>query len=109
MFDSVIPWTVVHQAFLSFTISQSLLRLMFIESVIPSILLIFFCPLLLLPSVPSQKHHDHFRKGRGTRDQIANIHWIIKKALEFQKNMYFCFIDYASAFDYVDHDKLENS
>ena len=56
--------------------------------------------------MPSQKHHDHFRKGRGTRDQIANIHWIIKKALEFQKNMYFCFIDYASAFAYVDHDKL---
>ena len=73
---------------------------------IPSILLIFFCPLLLLPPMPSQKHHDHFRKGRGTRDQIANIHWIIKKALEFQKNMYFCFIDYASAFAYVDHDKL---
>ena len=41
-----------------------------------------------------------FRKGRGTRDQIANIHWIIKKAREFQKNIYFCFIDYAQAFDY---------
>ena len=50
-----------------------------------------------------------FRKGRGTRDQIANIHWIIKKAREFQKNIYFCFIDYAKAFDYVDHNKLENS
>ena len=47
-----------------------------------------------------------FRKGRGTRDQIANIHWIIKKAREFQKNIYFCFIDYAKAFDYVDHNKL---
>ena len=47
-----------------------------------------------------------FWKGRGTRDQIANIHWIIKKAREFQKNMYFCFIDYAKAFDYVDHNKL---
>ena len=44
-----------------------------------------------------------FRKGRGTRDQIANIHWIIKKAREFQKNIYFCFIDYAKAFDCVDH------
>ena len=44
-----------------------------------------------------------FRKGRGTRDQIANIHWIIKKAREFQKNIYFCFIDYAKAFDYVDN------
>ena len=43
-----------------------------------------------------------FRKGRGTRDQIANIHWIIKKAREFQKNVYFCFIDYAKAFDCVD-------
>ena len=50
-----------------------------------------------------------FRKGRGTRDQIANIHWIIKKAREFQKNMYFCFIDYPKAFDCVDHNKLENS
>ena len=47
-----------------------------------------------------------FRKGRGTRDQIANIHWIIKKARVFQKNIYFCFIDYAKAFDCVDHDKL---
>ena len=47
-----------------------------------------------------------FRKGRGTRDQIANIHWIIKKAREFQKNIYFCFIDYAKGFDCVDHNKL---
>ena len=46
-----------------------------------------------------------FRKGRGTRDQIANIRWIIEKAREFQKNIYFCFIDYAKAFDYVDHNK----
>ena len=47
-----------------------------------------------------------FRKGRGTRDQIANIRWIIEKAREFQKNTYFCFIDYAKAFDCVDHNKL---
>ena len=47
-----------------------------------------------------------FRKGRRTRDQIVNIHWIIKKAREFQKNIYFCFIDYAKAFDCVDHNKL---
>jgi len=47
-----------------------------------------------------------FRKGRGTRDQIANIHWIIEKAREFQKNIYFCFIDYAKAFECVDHNKL---
>ena len=50
-----------------------------------------------------------FRKGRGIRDQIANIHWIIEKAREFQKNIYFCFIDYTKAFDSVDHNKLENS
>ena len=49
------------------------------------------------------------RKGRGTRDQIANIHWVIEKAREFQKNIYFSFIDYAKAFDCVDHNKLENS
>ena len=50
-----------------------------------------------------------FRKDRGTRDQIANIHWIMEKAREFQKNIYFCFIDYAKAFDCVHHNKLENS
>ena len=50
-----------------------------------------------------------FRKGRGTWDQIANFHWIMEKAREFQKNIYFCFIDYAKAFDCVDHNKLENS
>ena len=50
-----------------------------------------------------------FRKSRGTRDQIAHIHWIIEKARKFQKNIYFCFIDYAKAFDCVDHNKLENS
>ena len=47
-----------------------------------------------------------FRKGRGTRDQIANLRWIIKKAREYQKNIYFCFIDYAKAFICVDHNKL---
>ena len=47
-----------------------------------------------------------FRKGRGIRDQIANIRWIIGKAREFQKNIYFCFINYAKVFDYVDHNKL---
>ena len=50
-----------------------------------------------------------FWKGRGTRDQLANICWIMEKAREFQKNIYFCFIDYAKAFDCVDHSKLENS
>ena len=54
-----------------------------------------------LPDVQAE-----FRKGRGTRDQIANIHWIMDKAIEFQKNIYFCFIDYAKAFDCVDHKKL---
>ena len=53
-----------------------------------------------------QDVQDRFRKGRGTRDQIANIHWIIKKAREFQKNVYFCFIDYAKAVDCVNHNKL---
>ena len=47
-----------------------------------------------------------FRKGTGTRDQIANIHWIMKKARKFQKNIYFCFIDYVKAFDCVDHNTL---
>ena len=50
-----------------------------------------------------------FRKGRITRDQIANIRWIIEKSRDFQKNIYFCLIDYAKAFDCVDHNKLENS
>ena len=57
-----------------------------------------------LPDVQAE-----FRKGWGTRDQIANIHWIKEKARGFQKNIYFCFIDYAKAFDGVDHNKLENS
>ena len=50
-----------------------------------------------------------FRKGRGTRDQIANIHWIIKKVRQFQKNIYFCFIDYAKAFDCWSEETVENS
>ena len=50
-----------------------------------------------------------FRKGRGTRDEVANIRWIIEKAREFQKNISFCFIDFAKAFDCVDHNKLGNS
>ena len=50
-----------------------------------------------------------FRKGRGTRDQVANICWVIEKIREFQKNIYFCFIDYTKAFDCVDYNKLENS
>ena len=50
-----------------------------------------------------------FRKGRGTGEQIANIHWIIEKAREFLKNIYFWFVDYTKAFDYMDHNKLENS
>ena len=56
-----------------------------------------------IPDVPAG-----FRKGRGNRDWIANILWIMEKAREFQKNIYFCFIDYAKAFDSVDHNKLEN-
>ena len=57
-----------------------------------------------LPSVQAG-----IRKGRGTRDQYANIRWIMEKAIEFQKNIYFCFIDYGKAFDCVDHNNLENS
>ena len=60
----------------------------------------------------NQEHPDvqtGFRKGRGTRDQIASICWMIGKAREFQKNSYFCFIDFATAFDYVEHNKLEDS
>ena len=60
----------------------------------------------------SQKHPDvqaGFRKGRGTKDHIANICWIIEKAREFHKSIYFCFIDYIKAFDCVDHNKLEDS
>ena len=50
-----------------------------------------------------------FRKGRGTRDQIANIRWVIEKTREFQKNIYLCFVDYTKAFDCVDYDKLVES
>ena len=67
---------------------------------------------ILQPRLQQYVNREHpdvqagFRKGRGTRDLIVNIHWIIKKAREFQKNIYFCFIDYAKAFDCVDHHKL---
>ena len=69
---------------------------------------------LKIPQARLQQYMNHeladvqagFRKGRGTRDQIANICWIIEKARDFQKNLYFCFIDYAKAFDCVDHNKL---
>ena len=69
-----------------------------------------------IPQARLQQYMDHehpdvqpgFRKGRGTRDQIANICWTINKAREFQKNIYFCFVDYAKAFDCVDHNKLGN-
>ena len=79
------------------------------------------CPKLVLPihllQARLQQYVNHelpdvtagFRKGRGTRDQIASTHWIIEKAREFQKNIYFCFIDYAKAFDCVDHNTVENS
>ena len=82
----------------------------------PSIVLISHTSKVVLKSLQArlQQYMNHdlpdtqagFRKGRGTRDQIANIHWIIKKAREFQKNIYFCFIDYTKAFECVDHNKL---
>ena len=70
--------------------------------------------MLTIPQVRHQQYVNQelpdvqagFRKGRGTRDQISNICWIMEKAREFQKNIYFCFIDYAKAFDYMDHKKL---
>ena len=73
--------------------------------------------MLKILQVRLQQYENHelldvragFRKGRGTRDQIANIHWIIEKARGFQKNIYFCFIDYAKAFECVDHSKLEKN
>ena len=74
--------------------------------------------MLKIPQVRLQQYVNHklpdvqtgVRKGRGTKDQIGNIHWIIEKAREFQKNIYFCFLDYAKAFDCVDQNKLwENS
>ena len=67
---------------------------------------------ILLPRLQQYTNHEladvqvGFGTGRGTRDQITNIHWIIQKEREFQKNMYFCFIDYAKAFDCADHNKL---
>ena len=65
--------------------------------------------LLTMPKPELPVVQAGFRKGRGTRDQIANIHWIMEKAREFQTNIYFCFVDYAKAFDCVDHNQLENS
>ena len=70
---------------------------------------------ILQPRLQQYTNHElpdvqaGFRKGRGIRDQIANSHWIIKNTREFKKNIYFCFIDYAKAFDCVDNNKLENS
>ena len=60
-------------------------------------------------TVNFQRFKLDLQNRRGTRDQIVNVYWIIKKVREFQKNIYFCFIDYAKAFNYVDHNKLENS
>ena len=73
--------------------------------------------MLKIPQARLQQYVNHelpdvqagFKKARGTRDQIANICWVMEKAREFQKNIYFCFIDYAKAFDCVAHNKLENS
>ena len=73
--------------------------------------------MLKIPQARLQQYRNHelpdvqagFRKGKGTRDQIANIRCIMEKAREFQKNIYFCFIDYGKAFDYVDNNKLKNS
>ena len=113
MSDSSTLWTAAWRPSLSFTISGSLLKLMSIESVIPSDHLILCCPLLLVPSLNVMSKlwatthvQARFRKGRGTRDQIANICWIMGRTREFQKNIYFCFLDYTKVFDRVDHNKL---
>ena len=81
-----------------------------------TIALISYASKVMLKILQARLHQDincelpdiqaGFRKGKGTRDQIVNIHWIIKKAREFQKNTHLCFIDYAKAFDCVDHNKL---
>ena len=100
------PWTAPHQASLSFTISRSLLKLMSIELMTPSNHFILCGHLHGYMNRELPDVQAGFRKGRGIRDQIANIPWIIKKAREFQKNIYFCFIDSARASDCVDHNKL---
>ena len=69
--------------------------------------MVLICISLIISELPDIQ--AGFRKGRGTREQIANIRWIMEKAREFQKNIYFCFIDYAKTFDCVSHNKLENS
>ena len=76
---------------------------------INSVVMIFFVQFFCIQQYVNREPPDvqaGFRKSRGTRDQIANICWIIEKAREFQKNIYFCFIDYAKAFDFVDQNKL---
>ena len=99
------PWTAGYQAPLSMEFSRqqswSGLSLFFILCLYSKI----YC-LISYVNCELADVQPGFRKGRGTRDQIANIRWIIKKAREFQKNIYFCFIDYAKAFDCVDHNKL---
>ena len=77
-----------------------------LPSLIQQMLVIWFLVPLALENHELPDVQAGFRKGRGTRDQIANIHWVIEKAREFQENIYFCFIDYAKAFDCVDHNKL---
>ena len=77
------------------------IRLEFENSLWPQTKLL---PIKGLPDVQAR-----LRKGKGTRDQIANIHWIIEKAREFQKNIYFCLVDYDKAFNCVDHSKLKSS
>ena len=107
------PMNQACQASLSITNSQSSPRLTSIESVMPSSHLASKVMLKILQARLQQYVNRElpdvqagFRKGRGTRNQIANIHRIMEKARKFQKHIYFCFIDYAKAFDCVDHNKL---
>ena len=108
------PWTTAYQAPLSMGFS----RQEYWSGVpLPSLILHASKVILKILQARLQQYMNHvlpdvqagFRKGRGTRDQIANIRWIMKKAREFQKNIYVCFINYTNACDYVDHNKLENS
>ena len=83
------------------SVAFSMIQRMLLESINSSVLSFLYSPPLTSSDVQAG-----FRTGRGIRDQIANIRWIMEKATEFQKNIYFCFIDYTKAFDYVDHNKV---
>ena len=114
MSNSATPWTAAHQASLSITNYLSLLKInwkILKEMGIPDHLICLLRNLYAGQKATARQNYlrlipSGFRKGRGTRDQIANIPWIIEKAREFQKSIYFCFTDYVKAYDGMDHNKL---